>query len=103
MTNHCTHVIQNFESLKKSVLSRKSDGMVIAVRASQTVAWGEDPRNQAQRVFTDPIFAQRFLRSLADIDLQGRLGQEDARASIEEIEGESKLISPTMFKGVGVQ
>lgn len=103
MTNHCTHVIQNFESTNQSVLSRKSDGMVLAVRHVQTVAWGEDPRQQAQRVFTDPKFAQSFLRKLADLDQQAQSETADAKATIEEAEGESRLVSPALFKGVKVQ
>ena len=100
VTNFCTHVIQHFESRNQSVLSRKKDGMVIAVRAAQTVAWGEDPRSQAQRVFTDPQFAMAFLRSLADVDLRQQTERPDAVARIEEFEGESKLVSPSLFKGL---
>lgn len=95
MTKFCTHVIQNFESQNTSVLSRKADGMVIAARAQQTVAWGEDPRQQSQRVFTDPKLAQSFLRKLADLDQRAQLESDDAIATIEEIEGESKLVSPS--------
>lgn len=100
MTNHCTHIIQNFESKNQSVLSRKSDGMVIAIRAGQTVAWGEDPRQQQQRIFTDPKFAQTCLRKIADADQCVAVEQPDAKATIEEVEGESRLVSPALFKGM---
>lgn len=103
MTNHCTHIIQNFESTKQSVLSRKSDGMVIAIRKAQTVAWGEDPRQQQQRVFTDPKFAQACLRKIADADQAVIAERQDAKATIEEIEGESRLVSPALFQGAGLQ
>lgn len=94
MTKYCTHVIQTFESQHRSVLSRKVDGMVIAVRQTQTVAWGEDPRSQSQRIFVDPLPAQSFLRKLADVDQKQQTGSPDAIATIEEIQGENKIVSP---------
>lgn len=100
MTNHRTHTIQKFESTGQAVLSRHSDGMVIAIAVGQKVAWGEDPRNQQQRVFVDPVFALAFMRKVADADQQAVSGEETARAAIEETFGESKLVSPSLFKGV---
>lgn len=74
MNNNNTHLLQNFPSKKRSVLSRTGDGMILAVREGLRVAWGEDPRNQDQRAFIDENYATIFLRRLADADQQARKG-----------------------------
>ncbi len=102
MNNHNTHTIRNFPSQKKSVLGRNKDGMVIAVRLQNTVAWGEDPRQQEQRSFVDVPSATAFLRKVADAD-QKVIEQVEAGdksidlnsvcARIEEVDADSRIYS----------
>ena len=91
MNNFSTHTITNHADPKKgSTLSRNADGMVLARRVGNLVAWGEDPRQQLQRVFTDETYAQIFLRKIGDLDQQQAMalaGHEDegVTARIEEV------------------
>lgn len=95
LNNHCTHVIQCREEGKRAVLSRREDGMVIAVRVTHTVAWGEDPRQQVQRIFVDAEHAHRFLRVLADLDTRAQDGAAcDAKAALEEVDDDSRVLTP---------
>ena len=96
MTNHCTHTIKNFTTQDKATLSRKSDGMILAVRDGLRVAWGEDPRQQSQRLFVDSIHAQKFLRKLADVDQKAQVEMEYAVATIVETEGDSRIVSASI-------
>lgn len=68
MNNYNTHTIVNYPGARRSILSRNLDGMVIAVRQETKVAYGEDPRNQDQRSFTDETYAMIFLRRIASLD-----------------------------------
>lgn len=92
MNNTTTHLIQNFPSAKRSMLTRVEDGMVIAARQDCGVAFGLDPRSRQQRVFVSEQKAMAFLRKLADTDEQERW--PETRARIEEVDAEPRVVGP---------
>jgi hypothetical protein len=87
------------------VLHRACDGMAIAARNQLTVMAGVDPNPQkmSHRNFLTEDFAVGHLRDLADLD-QNHLTADDYHpgivatlthsASIEEREGESRIVQP---------
>ncbi len=101
MSNHYTHMIQKYADKDTSVLSRKDGGMVIGVRQGNIVGWGEDPRNQDQRVFTDTTYALSFLKRIADADVATLTTGKSQVATIEEVEGDSRILVPLAVQKTG--
>ena len=97
--NFNTHTITNYSDQKKgSVLSRLDDGMVIGRRVGCLVAWGEDPRQQQQRAFTDETFGEMFLRKIADLDqkqIMEAAGHDPSSvcAHVEDVDGDRRIVT----------
>lgn len=94
-----THVIIHFKDTDTSTLARFGTGMAIASRQKTTVGFGEDPRQQQQRVFIDKASAANFLVFLANADwtqhmiAQGYPATDEYRAVIEDREGDKRIVS----------
>ncbi len=73
MSAHHTHLIQT--SKNKSMLSRSTDGMLIALRDGNKITIGEDPRQRGMREFLDDKFAEKAMRRVANEDQMMRKGK----------------------------
>jgi hypothetical protein len=104
MPHSYTHRIINFKDKDTSTLARLQDGMAIAARAGLKVGFGEDPRQQGQRVFIGKPYAMAFLRFLADEDHKQRMAASGAVdeglwvANVEEVEGDRRIITAEMLQ-----
>ena len=98
MNKYATHEMRHFRDNDTQQLIRRSDGMVIAVRSGNLVAFGEDPRKQTQHVFADVNYAKAFMRSLGDRDIAKETGQPN-RADFEDTEGGSRVLTPDDLLG----
>jgi hypothetical protein len=73
MSAHHTHLIQTHGN--KSMLSRSTDGMLIALRDGNKITCGEDPRQRSMREFIDDKHAEKAMRRVANEDQMLRKGQ----------------------------
>ncbi len=97
--NFDTHILLHFRDKDTSTLVRASDGMCIAGREKMKVAYGEDPRQQQQRVFIDKEKAVSFLRKIADADQRqvmlnaGHPEDQEYTARIEDREADKRILT----------
>lgn len=93
-----THVIISFKDKDTSTLARFDTGMAIASRQKTTVGFGEDPRQQQQRVFIDKASAAKFLVFLANADwtqhmiAQGYPATDEYQAVIDDRDGDKRVV-----------
>jgi len=75
MNNNNTHLIHNMPTQRKSHLSRRATGMVIAYRNGTKIMYGENPGNLIPQEYISEEHALAALRHLAFIDQSQRCGR----------------------------
>ncbi len=75
MTNNSTHILHNMPTQRKSLLSRRSTGLVIAYRNGTKIMYGENPQMLAAHEYITEDAAMTGLRVLAAIDQSQRVGR----------------------------
>lgn len=75
MNKYNTHLIQNFLSSGRSVLSRMSSGQVIGYRNANKIMFGENPMNLGCWEFISDDHAMQALKRIAALDQAQRIGK----------------------------
>ncbi len=68
-----THILQIYPDKKQEMLCRASDGIVLAMRAQQSVIFGDDLNKRRSHIFHSEEKALEFLKGLAQKDIDGNL------------------------------
>jgi hypothetical protein len=104
MPKPATHILIKYPDRNMDLLYRAKDGMSLGCRNGISVMFGESPNpaHLEHRTFLDETFARGFLRHCADLDANGiklaefRPGEPlPYAASIEERDGESRIVAPS--------